>query len=353
MTQIEKEKEFWEFIKLLNDKGFLSNIIIIGSWSEIFYEKKYNYFVNNITKDIDLFYKNLKFNSADKIALSEELSKLGYDVNVDRNNKVATYFKDDFEIEILTEMKGSSDDVNYIDRLGIYSEGLRYLDIIRKNTISVFVNNINILVPNPCAYIIHKLLINNVRKPIEKREKDIDKIKNLLILIRSKEELKKDFLNIYNYTISKYTKAKNLIDECCSKYNIDLSDLIPNICGDLTVYVLENNEFKRKTQDEVCNLLFNGDKKKGKDFWYSLKDYVINQGKELKDCKYTIRNKNNIDFIAGIRLNEQLANIIYKNKKCSECQTKDCKNCLNSFNQDEVKKAISFLKELMKVQDNE
>ena len=311
MNQTEKEKNFWEFINLLNSKNLLNNVVIIGSWAEMLYEKKYDFISKSFTNDIDIFYKNINY-SDNKILLTKELEQLGYDVNIDRNSKIATYYKDGFEIEILTEMRGSSDSVNFVKSLGIYGEGLRYLDITDKFIETVIVNNVSLQIPNPCAYVIHKLLINKQRLSIEKREKDIDKVKNLLILIRENKDLQKDFKKVYDYTLSKYNKAKDTIDECCAKYDIDLSDLILEFTGDLTIYILENNYYKRITQENFINKVFSNDRKKGRDFWYSLKDLVTTQGINVLDCKYLIREKNGFKFIAGIKLNEILANKILK-----------------------------------------
>ena len=294
MNQIEKEKTFWEFINLLDSKGLLQNVIIIGSWAEIFYEKKYNFLVKSMTNDIDILYKDIN-TEKNKILLTKELENLDFDVNIDRNRKIATYYKDGFELEVLTEMRGSNDSVNYIKSLGIYGEGLQYMDLITKYSVSTIVNGKSINIPNPSAYIIHKLIINHERLPIEKRQKDIDKVKNLLVYIKENNELVNDFREIYNYAINKYNKVKNLIDECCSNYDIDLSDILPEFSGDLTVYVLENNKYIRKTQEELFSLLFSGDSKKGRDWWYSLKDLIISKGNILKDCKYLIREKNNVN----------------------------------------------------------
>ena len=234
MLQAEKEKNFWEFIKLLNDNDILKDVILVGSWAEMLYEKEFGYSVLTITNDIDFYYKDNKVLTNKKINITEEMKKIGFYADRDYMTNVTRYKKEDFEIEFLTLLKGDgSKTVRYIEPLGIYSEALRYFDILEEFAITVNMNGYKINIPEPSAYVLHKMIINHNRKPIEKREKDISKVKNLLLYIKRDNKGAKRFVEIYTYINTKYRKTKGYIEDTCKKYDIDISDLInkPIILG--------------------------------------------------------------------------------------------------------------------------
>lgn len=55
-----REGVFWDLIDVLDNAGFLSHIMIIGSWAEYLYVDYFNddYVPNLKTHDIDVFYQN-------------------------------------------------------------------------------------------------------------------------------------------------------------------------------------------------------------------------------------------------------------------------------------------------------
>ena len=141
MLQAEKEKNFWEFIKLLNDNDILKDVILVGSWAEMLYEKEFGYSVLTITNDIDFYYKDNKVLTNKKINITEKMKKIGFYADRDYMTNVTRYKKEDFEIEFLTLLKGDgSKTVRYIEPLGIYSEALRYFDILEEFAITVNIN---------------------------------------------------------------------------------------------------------------------------------------------------------------------------------------------------------------------
>ena len=228
MLQAEQEKNFWEFIKLLDEENILKDVVLVGSWVEMFYDKKYGYKTLSITNDIDVYYKdNSVLLKEKKIDISNKIEEQGYIAIRDYMTNVTRYKKEDFEIEFLTLLKGDgSKTVRYIEPLGIYSEALRYFDILEEYSIMVSMNGHKINIPEPSAYVLHKMIINHNRKPIEKREKDIEKVKNLIFYIRDDKKEAKRFAEIYNYINTRYRKTKGYIDDTCKKYDIDISELL-------------------------------------------------------------------------------------------------------------------------------
>ena len=87
-------------------------------------------------------------------------------------------------------------------------------------------NGYKINIPEPSAYILHKMIINHNRKPIEKREKDIEKVKNLLFYIKDDKKEAKRFAEIYIYVNTIYRKTKGYIEDICKKHDIDIKSYL-------------------------------------------------------------------------------------------------------------------------------
>lgn len=62
--------------------------------------------------------------------------------------------------------------------LGVNAQALRHMDITLRNSITVNLLGMNVTVPKPEAYIIHKMVINKDRKPA-KKAKDIQAVYRL------------------------------------------------------------------------------------------------------------------------------------------------------------------------------
>lgn len=65
-----------------------------------------------------------------------------------------------------------------VNSLGVMAQGLRNMEILTDHTIVVNIKGFNVTVPKPAAYILHKLVINEERKPEYKQEKDAQLLRN-------------------------------------------------------------------------------------------------------------------------------------------------------------------------------
>jgi hypothetical protein len=79
--------------------------------------------------------------------------------------------------------------------------------------------NFIITVPEPAAYVLHKLLINPMRTPIHKKEKDISAVRSLLLHIKQSEHDKSrvEFI-LKNLSL----KAKRTIESVCNEHFIEI-----------------------------------------------------------------------------------------------------------------------------------
>lgn len=171
---------FWKFIKLLSDNDLLQHIELAGSWCEYLYAQS-GYlpgFTAGIrTLDIDFLIKNLRKPSK-KLSLAKIAEENGYLVDHDvLSGSTKIYTPDLMEIEFLIEQKGVGAEPVLKTNLGVTAQALRHLGILKSNSITINMFNMEISLPSPEAYVIHKIIINEQRG--KKSEKDLQAIDGL------------------------------------------------------------------------------------------------------------------------------------------------------------------------------
>lgn len=78
------------------------------------------------------------------------------------------------EIEFLISELGRGKNEPYkVKELNINAQGLRYLNLLQKYTIEILFYDINLVVPEPAAFVLHKFIVSDRRQNQTKREKDI------------------------------------------------------------------------------------------------------------------------------------------------------------------------------------
>jgi len=175
----EQEKEFFKVLTLLSDSNSLKYVVLIGSWAEYIYQNtgllpKGTTVLR--TLDIDFLVKNLR-EPKPSVSLEEFALKEGFAVDnhpLLGTTKIRTASR--LEIEFLIAQKGAGKETVYRTALGVTAQAVRGLDLLLYETISITYRNLEITVPMPEAYILHKIIINADRKKAEKREKDRDSI---------------------------------------------------------------------------------------------------------------------------------------------------------------------------------
>lgn len=175
-----QETEFLKFIKLLDNNDCLSHVILVGSWAEFLYDKAnlLPEFVSNLrTLDVDFMVKNIH-KPKEKIDIVKLARDDGFLVEKDRlfgTTKIIN--PEGLEIEFIISKRGAGNEASVKTNLGVTAQSLRHLDILAKYTKIVDFFDMNIEVPLPEAFVIHKIIINNQRK--EKKEKDRIAIKSI------------------------------------------------------------------------------------------------------------------------------------------------------------------------------
>ena len=179
----EQQKAFWDAIDVFDKEGVLPYVMLIGSWAEYIYQYyfKTNFIPNLRTRDVDFLYPNLKRPQEYGFNIFKSMQEKGFAYREDYMSGVGKFMKEDLlELEFITRVLGKGQYINEIPSLNIKSEGLREINMLAEYPLELECENYIITVPEPEAYIIQKLLINPIRTPEYKREKDIQAIKELL-----------------------------------------------------------------------------------------------------------------------------------------------------------------------------
>lgn len=219
----EQENAFWQTIKVFKEIGLLQHVMIIGSWAEYFYPSlfKTDFIPNLKTRDIDFFYRNINI-PKEKIPIIEKLKEIGY--VYDEEDGISRFYKEDLlELEFLTRILGAGTEGKIeIKSLGITSEGLRVINILglfakEVKVLSPDKNEYTIIVPEPAAYVVQKILTNPTRKPTEKKQKDIAAVKELLYHIEKSPEHLMKLQEVYKSFSKKQLK---ILKQVCAENNI-------------------------------------------------------------------------------------------------------------------------------------
>ena len=159
----------------MKQKGILDEIMLVGSWCVFLYE---GYFGRKgilpplRTRDLDfLFPIPLKLKS--KTDLFELLKDLGFILDYKGEQGYITFQHPDLILEFLVPARGKENNKPFpIEQLGINAQTLRFMDMLCRDPIQMFFDNIKVTIPHPADFALHKLLIAKRRKKNAKAEKD-------------------------------------------------------------------------------------------------------------------------------------------------------------------------------------
>ena len=213
---IENEKELKEILFELDKSNLLKDLILIGSWTQLFYKKIFENFKPNIrTTDIDFYVPNVRTINETK-SLIKSLKSRTYILNRDTlSNKTKFQSANGFELEFLTNLNREHLSTMKLGNTGIYAECLPYLDMFTGNYIEVEFEGLMVKVASPASYILQKLLINSDRKT--KSEKDIESVKYVLNFVKSSKKYSYELTSLYESLPKSW---KNKINVVIKKNNI-------------------------------------------------------------------------------------------------------------------------------------
>jgi hypothetical protein len=180
----EQEKEFWNILEAFKTEGLLQHVMLIGSWAEYIYQNCFEsgFKANLRTTDVDFLYHNLRRPIGKTIDIKRALGEKGFVYSENRLSGVGKFVKDDvLDIEFLIRVLGEGDPQHRkIPSIGVVGIGLRDVNMLASYPLVLDVRGYTIIVPEPEIYVLHKSLISSKRKKSEKREKDIQSVRNLI-----------------------------------------------------------------------------------------------------------------------------------------------------------------------------
>jgi len=202
------DNEILKILKALDQQGALKHLIIIGSWATLFYRdyfKDPNYHPTIRTTDIDFLIpkkppRDLNLN------LSETLKDLGFFEKFSNDGWV-TFHKPEFDVEFLWPRLGpQSDEPKSVPELGINARPLRHMSDLTRQTIQCSFHGIEVILPHPVVYGIHKLIVSTHRTKDFKRDNDRQQAEMVLTTLSDPKD-KTFFDQIYARLSKKEKKA--------------------------------------------------------------------------------------------------------------------------------------------------
>ena len=219
----EQRLAFWDIIEVFKQEGVLPYVMLIGSWAEYIYQFhfKSDFKPNLRTRDVDFLYVNLN-RPKSGIKLFDKLKEKGFLYKEDRLSGVGKFVKEDLlELEFITRVLGKGQDTYKIPSIGIEAVGLRVVNMLADYQLELVCNGYTLIVPEPEAYVLQKLLTNPTRTPASKKEKDIQAVRALLKYVN-----KDRICQIFDEMPKKNQKT---VDSVCKEYYIEITLSIVNI----------------------------------------------------------------------------------------------------------------------------
>lgn len=243
------EQEFFKVLECLNEVDAIESVIIIGSWAEYLYSKTGvldNFYPSLQTQDVDFLIPDIR-KPSHQAHLASKLKEKGFTYDEDRVDNVSQIFGEDkFEVEFLTPKKG--DGLRPLGKLniGVKPQQLSHMSMLVDYSSTVTYNGYRVRIPDPEAYIIHKMIIHFDRTPLKKK-RDLGKIDYLLPFVESEK-----LISIY-YSLTK--KEKGLVNKFISVYKdrVDALTILTDIIESNNV-----NNTKLDSDDYIKSAEHNG-----------------------------------------------------------------------------------------------
>lgn len=213
------ENEMYNVLNALHEADALKDIIITGSWAMYFYKLIFNDFIPRVeTTDLDLYLPNPKKASGND--LPAKLSKYSYIRHNDYITGKTMFLSDEgFSIEFLTLPDRTMSPTIKVKGLNVVAEALPKMAPAGWHYVQIAYNGLTINIVSPVSFVLQKLLINEERKPENKKEKDIDAVKYVLAYVKASHKYSEELKQSLQDYPKKWKKA---IFETAKKYNITL-----------------------------------------------------------------------------------------------------------------------------------
>ncbi|MFC1762676.1 GSU2403 family nucleotidyltransferase fold protein [Planctomycetota bacterium] len=164
-----------EVLRRLDRAGVLSHVVLAGSWCTLFYQDCFSnvdYAPALRTRDLDLVIPRPS-KMATHTDVAELLKDLGFIVGFTGSQGYIRLEHPQLIVEFLVPERGRPSEKPFaLPQLGLNAQPLRFLDYLAQNTFTTTVQEINLTIPHPAHFALHKLVVLSRRPTLEKQEKD-------------------------------------------------------------------------------------------------------------------------------------------------------------------------------------
>jgi hypothetical protein len=168
---------FLEILRRFQKSGLLDDVILIGSWTIVFYKAYFKGFERLkryalVTRDLD-FLVDYPHRVKGRVDIPQLLENLGFVVSFVGSEGYIHLVHPDLIVEFLTPERGPGVDGPVpLKNWGMNATALRFLDFLVKDKIAVVFEGINVVLPHPARFGIHKLVVAQRRTNKDKARKD-------------------------------------------------------------------------------------------------------------------------------------------------------------------------------------
>lgn len=218
---MEKFELLYMVLLSLHKAGVLADCVLVGSWCQDFYRHLWGnpfQIPAATTTDADLLVpKRVKFKPPADIADIMQNNGFKIDFHI---NGLMKFIHEDFKFEFLTEAGAKADETVFtFKNLNLTAQELHFMSIpLAYNFVMPF-REISIRLPEPEAFALHKLIVSQRRRKIDKREKDLAAARGLFEYFETKEQHIKRLREI----LDEFPKGwRKRIDEALKKTGLEL-----------------------------------------------------------------------------------------------------------------------------------
>jgi len=152
---------------------FDEGVELIGSWCFLLYQKHLGAKAFPLrTQDIDFLIPN-PYRGQERDGFISDLEALGFRCDFRRDGSLYLW-NSELKIEFISPEKGQGVEGSIkVKKLGLNAIALRFVNLLLEKPIRIKEGNIDILVPAPAHFCLHKILIASRRKNRDKAAKDL------------------------------------------------------------------------------------------------------------------------------------------------------------------------------------
>jgi len=165
----------FEVLGRMQDAGVLEHVVLVGSWVMHFYRAGVAGFGSLgpvRSTDMDLMIPTPP-RFVKTVSLVELVKDLGFIVQRSRSGFMKLIHSE-MDMDFLVPERGRGSDEPYrVEGLGITAQPIRYADLLIENAIRVKDGGLAVRVPEPARFGLHKLIISQRRRGMDKAAKDL------------------------------------------------------------------------------------------------------------------------------------------------------------------------------------